>query len=268
MQVPDSSSLKQGDSWTVVGVRDMAPALPAIGIWGVVTGVAMIQSGLTTMQALGMTFIVYAGSAQLVSLPLFAAAVPLPIIWVSAIIVNLRFMIYALGVRPFLRSLSRTRRLVYGVGTMDYLAAAFLRRFDQAPVERPLLLADDRELGRPPHLDYFRGAAITGWCVWQAGSIAGILLAHLIPPAWGLEFVATLALLALLLPLVTDRPGLLCVVVASIVSVLLAHLPLNLGLLAAVLAAVAAAMLVEGSPDGRKKGSAQASDITGSGHER
>jgi predicted branched-subunit amino acid permease len=246
----------------------MAPALPAIGIWGVVTGVAMIQSGLTTMQALGMTFIVYAGSAQLVSLPLFAAAVPLPIIWASAMIVNLRFMIYALGIRPFLRSLSRTRRLVYGVGTMDYLAAAFLRRFDHPPVEQPLLLKDDREAGRQPHLAYFKGAAITGWCVWQTGSIAGILLAQWIPPAWGLEFVATLALLALLLPLVNDRPGLVCVAVASIVSILLAHLPLNLGLLAAVLAAVAAAMLVEGSRGGRNENSMPISDVSGSGHER
>ena len=246
----------------------MAPALPAIGIWGVVTGVAMIQSGLTTMQALGMTFIVYAGSAQLVSLPLFAAAVPLPIIWVSAMIVNLRFMIYALGVRPFLRSLSRTRRLVYGVGTVDYLAAAFLRRFDHPPLEQPLLLKDDRQVGRYPYLEYFKGAAITGWCVWQTGSIAGILLAQWIPPAWGLEFVATLALLAMLLPLVTDRPGLVCVAVASLVSVLLAHLPLNLGLLAAVLAAVAAAMLVEGPRRGHDERAPGMSDITGSGHER
>lgn len=268
MQAPDSSPPQRGDSWTAVGVRDMAPALPAIGIWGVVTGVAMIQSGLTTMQALGMTFIVYAGSAQLVSLPLFAAAVPLPIIWVSAMIVNLRFMIYALGVRPFLRSLSRTRRLVYGVGTVDYLAAAFLRRFDHPPLEQPLLLKDDRQVGRYPYLEYFKGAAITGWCVWQTGSIAGILLAQWIPPAWGLEFVATLALLAMLLPLVTDRPGLVCVAVASLVSVLLAHLPLNLGLLAAVLAAVAAAMLVEGPRRGHDERAPGMSDITGSGHER
>jgi predicted branched-subunit amino acid permease len=53
-----------------MGVRDMVPAMVAMVAWGIVTGVAMVQSGLSTGQALGMTLMVYAGSAQLTSLPL------------------------------------------------------------------------------------------------------------------------------------------------------------------------------------------------------
>ncbi len=50
-------------------VQDMLPAAVAMVAWGSVTGVAMVQSGLTPLQAVGMTFMVYAGSAQLTSLP-------------------------------------------------------------------------------------------------------------------------------------------------------------------------------------------------------
>jgi predicted branched-subunit amino acid permease len=82
--------------------------------------------------------------------------------------------------------------------------------------------------------------------VWQTSSIAGILLAHVIPLSWGLEYVASLALIAMLLPMLLDRASLVCVGVAAIVAVLAFKLPLNLGLLIAVLAGVFAAMLVDG----------------------
>ena len=46
-------------------LRTSAPAMPGIFAWGVVAGMAMMQSGLTLWQALGMTLVVFAGSAQL-----------------------------------------------------------------------------------------------------------------------------------------------------------------------------------------------------------
>jgi predicted branched-subunit amino acid permease len=84
----------------------MLPASVAMASWGLVTGIAMVQSGLSTAQALGMSLMVYAGSAQLASLPLFAAGAPWAIVWASALIVNLRFVIYSVALKPFFRSFS------------------------------------------------------------------------------------------------------------------------------------------------------------------
>ena len=84
----------------------MLPASVAMASWGLVTGVAMVQSGLSTAQALGMSLMVYAGSAQLASLPLIATGAPWVIVWASAIIVNLRFVIYSVAFKPFFRSFS------------------------------------------------------------------------------------------------------------------------------------------------------------------
>ena len=47
-----------------------AATMPGISAWGLVSGMAMVKSGLTLWQALGMSFFVFAGSAQLATLPL------------------------------------------------------------------------------------------------------------------------------------------------------------------------------------------------------
>ncbi|MFN5793045.1 MAG: AzlC family ABC transporter permease, partial [Burkholderiales bacterium] len=120
----------------VQGIQDTLPAAIAMAIWGAVTGVAMVQSGLSTAQAIGMSLLVYAGSAQLASLPLFAAGAPWPIIWASALIVNLRFVIYSVAAKPFFQQFSWPKRLLHGVGMTDALAAEFLRRFDPAKLQR------------------------------------------------------------------------------------------------------------------------------------
>ena len=62
------------------GARDMWPQAPGIAAWGLMTGVAMVQSGMSTVEALAMTLLVFAGSSQLASLPLIAAGRLRPVI--------------------------------------------------------------------------------------------------------------------------------------------------------------------------------------------
>ena len=60
----------------------------AIGVWGLVTGVAMVKGGIPIPVALVMTFTAFAGSAQLAVLPLLALKTPLPVVWVTALLVT------------------------------------------------------------------------------------------------------------------------------------------------------------------------------------
>ena len=52
------------------GVKTGLPTLFGIAAWGMVVGIAMVKTGLTVLQASGMTLLVFAGSAQLAALPL------------------------------------------------------------------------------------------------------------------------------------------------------------------------------------------------------
>ena len=77
----DEALLK--DAWRA-GLNLGAPTLLGIAAWGMVVGVAMVKSGLTVAQAGAMTLFVFAGSAQLASLPLLAAQAPVWVIFATA----------------------------------------------------------------------------------------------------------------------------------------------------------------------------------------
>lgn len=218
------------------GLRAVAPALVATGTWGLVTGVAMVKVGLTQWQALGMTLLVFAGSAQLAALPLIAAAAPLWVVLLTACVVNLRFVIFSAGLYPFFARFSLRRRLLLGYVTSDVGFALSLSRWVDAPVA---------ERGCTAQVWFFLGIAAGNWVAWQTMSILGIFLAGRVPGSWGLEFAAILALIALTVPMINSRPALVGAAVAALVAVLAAGFPLKLGLVLAVLAGISAAMASE-----------------------
>lgn len=93
------------------GWRASASTIPAVLAWGIVSGMAMVKSGMTIWQSLGMTLLVYAGSAQFAILPLLAAHTPLIVIFLTAMIVNLRFVIFSAAVAPHFAHLPWYRRI-------------------------------------------------------------------------------------------------------------------------------------------------------------
>jgi len=225
-------------SWRA-GLKDGMPPLFGIAAWGMVVGVAMVKSGLSVMQALGMTLVVFAGSAQLAALPLIAAAAPIWVIFVTSVVVNLRFVIFAALMAPHFAKLPLLQRFLFGFGTGDLTTALYLQRF---PSEAP-------EVGK---LSYLRGLLYPNWFAWQAGSIAGIFLGSAVPAEWGLGFAGTLAIVCLAVPMVATRPALVGALVAAVTAVLAHALPYKLGLLAGVVVGMVTAMVVEGQIERRK----------------
>ena len=224
------------------GFQACLGAIPGMFAWGMVTGMAMTQSGLTVWQALGMTFIVYAGSAQLASLPLIAANAPIWVIFLTALIVNLRFVIFSAVVGPHFAHLPWYKRVWYGYFNSDVTIGVFPRRFPSGTLDNP-----------SGKLGFFTGIGYSTWCGWQIGSVIGILLASQIPPSWGIGYAGTLALLAIMIPLTVNSAALAGVAVAGIIAVVLKDAPYRLGLLAAVILGMIAAMMVDAILE-KKKG--------------
>jgi predicted branched-subunit amino acid permease len=215
-------------------VKISAPAMPGIFAWGMVTSMAMVKSGLTIWQALGMTFLAFAGSAQLASLPLIVANASVWVIFATALIVNLRFVIFAAAIGPHLSHLPWYKRIYYGYLTGDLTMALFPTRFPYETLNQPAGKAG-----------YFLGICYPNWGAWQAGSVIGILLASQIPNSWGIAFAGTLALLAVMIPLIVNAAALAGAIVSAIVAVAAINLPYRLGLVAAVLLGMVVAMLVD-----------------------
>ncbi|MEI2416676.1 AzlC family ABC transporter permease [Orrella sp. JC864] len=234
--IPDIEARRRAerrDGWRA-GLRAAMPALVATGTWGLVTGVAMVKSGLTESMALAMTLLVYAGSAQLTSLPLIATGAPLWLVFAAGLVVNVRFIIFGAALHPFFRHLSWKRRFLLGYFTTDMAFVLFMPRFGDAAAR-----------GTREQLWFFLGAIVPGWFVWQSSSIAGVLLASFVPTAWSLDFAAVLALLAITVPLASSRPMIVAMLAAGVVAWVGQPLPLRLGLAAAVAAGIVAGMSAE-----------------------
>jgi predicted branched-subunit amino acid permease len=214
------------------GAREMSGVALGIAAWGLVTGVAMTKSGLPVPLALLMSLLVFAGSAQLAALPLIAGGAPIWVVWATALCINLRFIIFSAGWRPYLARLPFWQRVRMGYFTADLNYVIFMRRF---PEPRPA----------PEQVPYFWGGVVTNWTSWQVPSIAGILLADRIPSSWGLAFAGTLALLGLMYSLVTDRATLVAAGVAACAAVAAYALPLKLNIVVAIAAAVAIGLLMD-----------------------
>ena len=222
----------QDHAFWIAGLKDGAPTLFGIGAWGLVVGVAMIKSGLTLHQALGMTLLVFAGSAQLASLPLIMANAPVWVVFATALVVNLRFVIFSALLAPHFSHLPWQRRFLLGYTAGDMTVALFLQRF---PSEAPAV-------GK---VSYLKGLLIPNWLSWQVGSVAGIFLGNAVPSAWGLGFAGSLAILCILIPMVMSHATRAGVLVATATAVLAYEMPFKLGLLLAVVLGMFTAIAVQ-----------------------
>ena len=215
------------------GARDFLSPLIGVAAWGLVTGVAMAQSTLSTPQAVALSLFAFAGSAQLAALPLIAGLAPVWVTVLTALVVNLRFVIYSAALARPLGHLSFRHRL-----WLSYLVG-----------DMPFVLYSRRVAGNPdwPQRDaYLSGMVVTNWIGWHASSLAGLALGASVPREWGLELAGTLALLALLIPMVIRRPpAAVGVGVTSAVALATYRFPLHLGVLVAIAAGVSAALATD-----------------------
>ena len=214
------------------GAREMAGITLGISAWGLVTGVAMIKSGLSVGLALLMSLVVFAGSSQLAALPLIASGAPIWVIWATAFCVNLRFIIFSVQWRMYFGHLPLLQRLHIAYFAADLNYVAFLKRF---PEPQP----------HPDQAPYFWGGVCLNWAAWQIPSIAGILLANHVPTQWGLGFAGVLALLGLSYTLLKDRKTWVSAALAGCAAVAAYALPLRLNIMVAIAVAVTAGLLME-----------------------
>lgn len=217
----------------------MMALMPGMLAWGLVAGVAMVKGGLSVWLSLVMTLCVYSAGAQLGAIALMADHAPLWIIVVATFCVNLRFVIFSAGLRPFMMPLPRLKRWFLGWATADLSYVLFMQRYGSALEPEPA------------QLRYLSGLNVTNWIGWQASTIVGVLFADSFPAEWGLSYAGVLALLGLCCTLMRDWMSGLSAMVAFVVTLLARDLPLRLNIVVAIAAAVAAGMLANRVVDGR-----------------
>ncbi|MDU9391286.1 AzlC family ABC transporter permease [Pseudomonas sp. zfem002] len=216
----------------IQGVRALMPLTPGVIPFGLVTGVMAIKMGMSPAMAIGMTLIFYSGSAQMVALQLIHSGVVPVAIVVTALIINLRFIMYSASLAPHLHTLPRrwTWPLSYMLSDQSYALCTL--KFSAG------------ELGRFGH-HYYAGTAVAMWLAWNLSVVAGVYLGASIPQSWSLGFAIPLSFLALLVPGIRNLPSLAAAIVGGSIAALAVDLPYNLGLVTASLGGVIAGVSAE-----------------------
>jgi len=199
--------------------------------FGAVCGASAAAAGLDFNESFALSWIVFAGSAQVVAVHLMASGAPVWVTLLTGWLVNLRFMMYSAAVAPCFRDSTRAQRTLAAYLLVDQSFALTLAQ-----------MADKRP---PPYCAaFYLGLSIAMWVQWQVASIAGILLGSFIPPSWSIEFVVALLFIGLIVPLLQHRLARVAALAGAAIA-LAPQLPFRLNLMAAALAGAALAMVLE-----------------------
>jgi predicted branched-subunit amino acid permease len=198
----------------------------------VITGVAMVASGIAPPAAMLMSVIVFAGASMVASAQLLAQGTPAALIILATLFINLRFMMYSASLRLHFAQLPLRWRLLIAYLQADNVYGLTLARFAEHPHDKA-------------KLEFFLGAAIPIWLAWQGAVLAGIVIGAGVPPSWRLDFAAPLAFIAMTVPFLRDRAMVAAALAAGLTVVAANGLPLRLNLLLAALAGIGAGLLAE-----------------------
>jgi 4-azaleucine resistance transporter AzlC len=216
----------------VDGVRAVSPLLLAVIPFGLVLGVTAAASLVGGGLGIATSFIIFAGAAQLVTVQLLDAGTSLVVVIVTALVVNVRHLMYSAAMAPHFSEFPRRTRLVLPYLLTDQAFAVSVLRYETTT---------DPTYKRW----FFTGAGFALWGSWQVATIVGVALGAQIPESLGLEFAIPLVFLVLLIPVVQTRPGLVAAVVGGLVAVAASEAPYGLGLVIGALTGVGAGVAAE-----------------------
>ena len=215
------------------GARAIAPVLIGVVPFSMITGVAAVGADIPPMHAIAMSLIMFAGASQLAAIDLIERTAPVTVVILTAIVINLRFVMYSASIAPYFR---RAPPLLKWIGAYILTDQAYAVSVAEFRTSTP---------AETSRIWFYLGAAGALWITWQIGTVIGAVVGANVPAGLSLEFAVPLTFLGLLFSMLEDRPTELAALIAGVTSVLTSVLPFNLGLIVGASVGIVAAVLVE-----------------------
>jgi 4-azaleucine resistance transporter AzlC len=222
----------------------MAPMMPGIVPFGITTGMALSDAGLSPVIAIVSSVVVFAGAAQLAALQLISEGSLPIVVFLSACIINLRFSMYSASLAPYFASLAPR-----WTWTISYLLS------DQACTVT--LLRAHQEPHRTDLRWFYLGGGMFMWITWQMSVSIGVFAGSHLPLNDSLSFALPLVFMGLLISSVVDRATTIAAFSAASVAVIGNDLPMNLGFPLATIIGIFVGIVAESraNPTRRSDGS-------------
>jgi len=202
---PVAFDLKGG----VAGARRVLPIALSVCAYGLVFGVLAQQARLSLLEVLLMSGLVFAGSAQLIVLSLWAMPLPIAAILLTTLIVNLRNLLLGAAISPWFSRLPPLKAYTSIFFLADENWALTMGEFAQGKRNAAFLL----------------GSGLVLYVAWVGSTVIGRTLGDVVhdPASFGLDFAFTAVFLSLLVGLWKGKADLIAWVAAAIVAVAAAH---------------------------------------------
>jgi len=216
------------------GVVDALPLIVGGVPFGIIFGTLALNAGLDMWQTIGLSSIVFAGSAQFVAVGMIAAGTSLGFIVGATIIVNLRHLIYAASLLPHVKHLPQRWRLPLGFLLIDEVYAATY----------PNYLTN---IGSTKNHWHYLGVGTAFYCSWNIATLIGIFFGANIDGIanWGLDFAMSATFIGMVMPHLINKPMIAGVLTSAILAVLTYTLPHKIGLVISAISGMAVGYLLE-----------------------
>jgi len=194
-----------------LGMRMFVPVAISIAAYGVVWGVLAGQAGVTPLEVLLMSGLVFAGASQFVALESWVPGnLPILGIVITTAIVNLRMLLMTATLRPLTTHLPKWKALA-----SVYLVADENWAMTMAEVSK----------GRGT-VAFLVGSGACSWIAWTSSTLLGRMIGTAIddPTRYGLDFAFTATFIALLLGMWKGKGDLVPWIVAALAAVATAKL--------------------------------------------
>jgi len=204
MQSATLTTAKRDESPLVSAFRQALPIILGYVPVGFAYGVLAQKSGLSGINTILMSILVFAGSSQLIAVGLFAAGTAPVAIVATTFIVNLRHLLMSAALAPFLRAWSKTRLALFAYQLTDETFALHAGRF-----------ARD-ETGAAETF----GINVIAQSAWVCGTVLGLAASTLITDIRpiGLDYALPAMFIALLLGQLKSRTHLAVALIAGVLS--------------------------------------------------
>ncbi|CDL84544.1 AzlC family ABC transporter permease [Xenorhabdus szentirmaii] len=191
------------------GVYNMLPLCLSVIPWGILAGSVAVESGLTIGQSIGMSAILFAGAAQLVTLGLLASGASIFTLVISVFFITAQHFLYGLTLREYVSVLKVRYRLPIGFLLTDELFA--------------LSCAKENKNTLTP--GYLIGAGLCFYICWNLFSLLGIFMASTIPDLakYHLDFSIVATFITIVVPMIKSLSVLFGVLFSLFLSMLLSY---------------------------------------------
>ena len=187
------------------GLRDIAPvAIAALPI-GLLFGAIAVAKGLSPLEVVLMSALVYAGGAQFAAIETWVQPAPIAVLAFATLLINLRHVLMGASLAPKMRATRLQKLLGFYVLTDEAWA-----------------LAERRSIDRPVTMAYWLAMAAVLPLTWVGSSAAGAVLGSFLgdPARLGADFAFTALFIGLVAGFGRSRVTLATIAVSAAVAAL------------------------------------------------